>query len=531
MPLLRTALALMAAAWLIGHDYHVNPQGDDAGPGSAARPWRTLDRASAAVLRPGDRLVLAAGATFTGTLHLTADDGGTADQPIDIGPPPGGRARIVAHAASAIVISNTGGIVVRDLDLVGDDATAVTRHHGCWAYTDAADGRRLPPLAFQRLDITGFGDAGLSVGSWHASAPGWDGIRITAIRSHGNHGAGISTWDDPAAPGAPSLRDVQIRDCRADGNRSGSGIVLAGIAGGVVEQCTAIGNRGSDGGVGIWAYDCHRLAIRDCLAADTRTNGKDGGGFDLDGGCRDCIIERCWSTGNDGPGFMHCDYPAAKATRGNRIRMCVSIDDGRNGRGGIGFGFVTWGSGLFGCAIEHCVAVATDPGGTPNPLLMTNHLVGWEATGDRPRLEGCTFRGVVAIIAGGRGGLLVRDEVAGAGIVFAGNHFAAPPGQRRFQVGDRATGAIYDGLAAWRAASGHEAAGGSEGEAGLILPDAAAALPRDAAHLADLAWFRRSPEARLPRVPRADLLDGGAATDWWGRPVPDPSWAGIDQGP
>lgn len=49
-----------AAAAPARRTFHVSPDGDDRGPGSARRPWKTLNR-SLAALRPGDTLMLHAG--------------------------------------------------------------------------------------------------------------------------------------------------------------------------------------------------------------------------------------------------------------------------------------------------------------------------------------------------------------------------------------------------------------------------------------------------------------------------------------
>jgi hypothetical protein len=75
------AAALCAVRTMAGAaDYHVHADGDDRNPGTPARPWKTLERAGAAALAPGDRILLARGSTFTGTLTLRAS--GSAAAPI-----------------------------------------------------------------------------------------------------------------------------------------------------------------------------------------------------------------------------------------------------------------------------------------------------------------------------------------------------------------------------------------------------------------------------------------------------------------
>ena len=88
----RTRLvALVALAFFslpapaVAADLHVSPSGDDSGPGSLQRPWRTLARATRADLEPGDRVLLEGGTTLSGTLALDSGDAGTAQTPVVVG--------------------------------------------------------------------------------------------------------------------------------------------------------------------------------------------------------------------------------------------------------------------------------------------------------------------------------------------------------------------------------------------------------------------------------------------------------------
>lgn len=56
-----------------GRGWYVDPdQGDDSGPGTQARPWRTLQRASAGSYAAGDAVLLRCGKTFRDSLDLTS---------------------------------------------------------------------------------------------------------------------------------------------------------------------------------------------------------------------------------------------------------------------------------------------------------------------------------------------------------------------------------------------------------------------------------------------------------------------------
>ena len=66
-----------------GATRYVDCSAHRAGDGTLKRPFNTLARASAAALRPGQRLLLRRGTTCTGTLAPSGS--GTAQRPVVIG--------------------------------------------------------------------------------------------------------------------------------------------------------------------------------------------------------------------------------------------------------------------------------------------------------------------------------------------------------------------------------------------------------------------------------------------------------------
>lgn len=56
-----------------GTAYYVSPRGNDANAGTRAKPWRTLERARRAALKPGDRLLLEGGNTPSGFTEAACD--------------------------------------------------------------------------------------------------------------------------------------------------------------------------------------------------------------------------------------------------------------------------------------------------------------------------------------------------------------------------------------------------------------------------------------------------------------------------
>jgi hypothetical protein len=56
---------------------------------------------------------------------------------------------------------------------------------------------------------------------------------------------------------------------------------------------------------------------------------KDGGGFDIDGGSSNCILQYNYSHDNEGAGFLLAEYGAELPFRNNTVRFNISENDGR----------------------------------------------------------------------------------------------------------------------------------------------------------------------------------------------------------
>jgi len=105
-----------------GRDFYVDPKGDDANAGTSAQhPWRTLARADAAHLRPGDRVHLRGGATFPEPLAPYARTAGTARLPIVFDSYGGGRANV----RGGIFLSSVSNLVFSDLRVISPSGKGV----------------------------------------------------------------------------------------------------------------------------------------------------------------------------------------------------------------------------------------------------------------------------------------------------------------------------------------------------------------------------------------------------------------------
>jgi hypothetical protein len=76
---------------------------------------------------------------------------------------------------------------------------------------------------------------------------------------------------------------------------------------------------------------CINSMIDQCSATNTKSAGGDGGGYDLDAGCANCIVQRCTSAGNQAYGFMSYVFDGAQYTgnTGNVFRYNVANNDGQ----------------------------------------------------------------------------------------------------------------------------------------------------------------------------------------------------------
>ena len=183
-------------------------------------------------------------------------------------------------------------------------------------------------------------------------------LRITNVYAHDNGFSGINVESDGQnaggleGSGAKSFRNLYIANCIADNNpgcpevknnHSGNGILIGGVTNGTIEYCEAMNNgwdmpREGNGPVGIWAYQSDSITIQYCYAHDNKTSekGKDGGGFDFDGGMTNSVMQYNFSANNEGAGYGLFQYYGASVWKNNIVRNNISYNDGRkNGQAGI----------------------------------------------------------------------------------------------------------------------------------------------------------------------------------------------------
>jgi hypothetical protein len=325
----------------VGLTYYVSASGDDAADGtSPATAWRTLGRATAAVLPPGTQLLLEGGAQFTGPLTLTQEDAGDPGNPVSVGSYGQGSAMIAAPAGSGVIVYDTAGIQIGNLTVTGQ--ASPPQGSGINLYNDLAGNIKLDRVSISNVDVSGFG-TGISIGGGQGTS-GFSHVAVSDSAVHDNLANGLISYGpafDPAAPGyAHAYLTVSrvaayrnLGDPAQTSHNSGSGIIIGSTSGATISWSAAHDNGGqggatSEGPYGIWAYDSTGVVIKHNLSYRNRSNNSaDGGGFDLDQNTSHSVLEYNLSYDNAGPGYLLYTSYGNDAHQSNVVRWNISSGD------------------------------------------------------------------------------------------------------------------------------------------------------------------------------------------------------------
>ncbi len=310
----------------VGTRYYVSNSGDDSNAGTISAPFKSIQKINQLALHPGDAVYFKGGEIFKGAIVIGPHSRGSALQPVTISSYSAGKAVITADSVRAISLFRTKYVRVSHLRLNGLGRKTGNRESGL-AILNSLNVRA------EDIDISGFQKSGLLIDS--ASHVLADHVFV-----HDNGSAGITVEGNEKK----SSRDIIIRYCRAENNpgdptkldnHSGNGIVVGHCTGVLIAHCTATNNgwdmpRIGNGPVGIWCYEADSVVIEHCLSYENKTSkgGADGGGFDLDGGVTNSVIQYCFSYGNQGSGYCIFQYYGAGPWHDNVIRYNITENDG-----------------------------------------------------------------------------------------------------------------------------------------------------------------------------------------------------------
>ncbi|MFN8209858.1 MAG: right-handed parallel beta-helix repeat-containing protein [Bacteroidales bacterium] len=321
-----------------GRAYYISPDGSDHNEGSSRNPWRSLERVNRMVLNAGDTIFFEAGAEFRGTFYLDSIDSGDPSGKVLIGSYGKGKAIINGGNKEGIRIDNAEYFRIENLIVKGSGRKEGNLSDG--VYISKSDS-----FEIAGLDISGFQHSGLHLSDAHHAV-------IKEVTCHDNGFAGIFVSGSNAnSSSGYDNADIYIGYCKAfnnpgdptvKNNHSGNGILASAVDGGVIEYCEAWKNGWDmpwtgNGPVGIWIWDCNNVSVQYCIAHDNMTNpaAKDGGGFDLDGGVSNSVIQYCLSYRNQGAGIGLFEFGAAKTWENNVVRYNISYNDGLLNEGSL----------------------------------------------------------------------------------------------------------------------------------------------------------------------------------------------------
>jgi hypothetical protein len=311
---------------------------------------------------------------------------------------------------------------------------------------------KLDYVRIHDVEATGFWEAGVFI-EHHNNSSGYNDVEVRDSVFQGNGKEGLLTW----GANFDASTNVRVVDCQAYDNtgvtglknNSGSGIILSSVKGGVIEGCVAYHNGTiGHGGVGIWAYNADSVVIQHNESYDNQTTSTaDGGGFDLDGGCTNSVMQYNYSHDNEGSGFGVFQFRGARDWNNNTVRYNVSQNDARaNNAGGISL----WdgGSGVKNAEIYGNTVYLDNnvqPGATPQAIIFAT-------TTTNVHVRNNIF------MTRGAGVDLIDVARNQRGVLFQGNDYYADGGGATSFKWGRTT---YSSLAAWQAATGQEKLNGA----------------------------------------------------------------------
>jgi hypothetical protein len=308
--------------------YYFSASGNDNNDGSISHPFLSISKLNSLSLYAGDAVYLNGGDVFSGSILIDSTKFGMQNNQINISSYGNGNAIIDAGNMAALTVNNSSFIGISNLQFKGSG-----RKNG-----NSKDGviiKHSKNIIVDKIDVSGFQKSGLLI---YASS----NITSTHVYAHENGSAGISI-EGPYAKKESSY-NIYFGYCIAEDNpgdptnltnHSGNGIVVGNCRKVMIEYCTSTNNgwdmpRIGNGPVGIWAYEADSVTIQHCLSYRNKTSegGADGGGYDLDGGVTNSIVQYCLSYENQGAGYCIFQYLYASPWHDNIFRFNVSENDG-----------------------------------------------------------------------------------------------------------------------------------------------------------------------------------------------------------
>jgi hypothetical protein len=229
---------------------------------------------------------------------------------------------------------------------VGVTGTGDEQCMGIGVWTDS--GVTNSGVTITNCTISGF-YTGIRVGA-SASAGNWSDVDITGTVIHDCYGNGVQFWstDYPTTPAVDGFNIVGCTVYNITGDVPlvlyGFGIAVSAASNGLVDLCVAYNLGDTNVAVapcGIYAYCSDHVIFRRCEAYNIRSStAGEGGGFQFDSGCQDCLCEMCYAHECDSYGFTTNYFTATpinsgRATARNTFQYNIGKDVAQKWSGGI----------------------------------------------------------------------------------------------------------------------------------------------------------------------------------------------------
>jgi hypothetical protein len=473
--------------------YYVDCAGNDANNGtSTSTPWRTMARASQQTYGAGDSILFKRGCTFSGTGFKPVGNGSVAS-PVTIADYGSGNLPTLDGVGTnepALLLLNSQNYVVRNLDLTqhGQTPQQIEVEHGKDFDQNSDEYMRaiVHILGLGAPGVINCGEActvrNITLDSLVVHDGSWNGIYVsggyyqldtntfgyvdnvvvTNVESRNNHKSGVdmtSTYTKTIIYGTTNVKVLNsyLHDNGADG------VVFGPVDHGLIDgvHCPFNGLL-RNARLGCWSWDSHDVVIQFSESDHNKSplntsQARDAGGFDMDLGTEDGVVQYSWSHDNEGEGFLLMTWPigygyARGETHNAHMRYNIGERDAKK----------------FGTSVFHF--------GFTNPALVYNNTIYYESARTAASTMYQAEGGAIGFSKWGKSGVpssyiynnifvangnvtpgsennLVRDE-SGCTCTFDRNLYYRVEGGVRFKWG----GTVYTTLAAWQA-SGRDANG------------------------------------------------------------------------
>lgn len=342
MKLWLTALFLLLPFLLMAKRYYISPDGKDSHSGlSPATAWRSIGKVNTSDFKLGDSILFKGGGVFKGNLYFKQAEALSGSDPLVISSYGTGRAIIEAGNNYGLYVHNRANFSISNLHIKGSGPDQ-NKNHGILFYNELPGDVKLKNVLIDQVEVEGFRKSGITIGASKGNS-GYSNVRITNAVVHNIGSEGINVWgyfDQQKTGYAHNQVYVgycyvyDVKGLSLPDKHSGSGIILSDVDDGTIEHSvvhsSGSGNTHCGGPVGIWAWDANNIKIQFNEAYNISAgSGCDGGGFDLDGGVTNSVMQYNYSHDNDGAGFLIAQFEWARPMHNNTIRFNISENDGR----------------------------------------------------------------------------------------------------------------------------------------------------------------------------------------------------------